>query len=771
MDSPVSVLDAGTGAVLTEALPGTAGTDEMVLTGDTLVAVTADTRSTPANDPLLLAQLNNDLVAVNVETGRKLWSAESAQAAPYSLAAAEGCVLYYTTVELVCLDLATGRERWRVPASANAPRLRGGQIATVIRPDVALLAVGKQVQAFELADGQRLWERMCPETLAAAATQPVDIFVIGDTVWLGGATEGCDLRTGQVRKQINLHNVISPGHHRRCLRGKATVNYVIRNKRGSEFIDLSGQDNHMRNNWLRMPCFTGVTPANGMLYVPPSQCFCYPGVLMTGYLALVSDPVEPVKANGADALVRGPAFGKVRPALAGDADWPMYRRDNLRSGSTDQAVPAAVEEAWRIQLGSRATQPVIVGNRLWVAEKGANAIHCFDVRTGEAVYTFTPGGAVDSSPTLIDGMAVFGCRDGQVYCLRASDGELVWRFRAAPDTRQIISFEQLESLWPVHGSVLVQDGVAYFAAGRSSYLSGGMLAYGLDVKTGAVRASRVFDGPWPDIKTEAGDPFSMEGARPDIFVADRDKNLYMLRHQFDAALNVQPKKQGSPLGELEMSGAHLIATNGFLDDTNFDRIYWIHTSQWPGFYFSQHSSKAGQMVVFDDEASYAVKFFYRRKVWSPKLWPGADGYLLYSDDIESQPALLEKGQELPELRWLPEGAYQDRYRRGGRGVEKGTGYVSTREPRWKTFIPTRVRAMVLAGDHLVVAGPPDRVVAGDPLAAFENRAGAELRIVSKADGTPLTTIPLGMPPVFDGLSAANGQLFMATEDGEIICWR
>jgi hypothetical protein len=220
-----------------------------------------------------------------------------------------------------------------------------------------------------------------------------------------------------------------------------------------------------------------------------------------------------------------------------------------------------------------------------------------------------------------------------------------------------------------------------------------------------------------------------------------------------------------------MAGPHLIATGGFLDDTNFDRIYWMHASQWPGFYFSQHSSKSGQMVVFDDEASYAVKFFYRRKDWSPKFWPGEDGYLLYSDDIDSEPALLEKGQKLPSLRWLQEGAYTDKYRKGGRGVEKGTGYVSTQQPRWKTFIPTRVRAMVLAGDQLIVAGPPDKVVQGDPLAAFENRAGAELRIIDKANGQLIRTIRLKMPPVFDGLSVAGGQLFMSTEDARISCWR
>lgn len=53
---------------------------------------------------------------------------------------------------------------------------------------------------------------------------------------------------------------------------------------------------------------------------------------------------------------------------------------------------------------------------------------------------------------------LFGSRDGWVYCLQASDGQLVWRFRAAPEERKMMAFEQLESTWPVHGSVLVQKG-------------------------------------------------------------------------------------------------------------------------------------------------------------------------------------------------------------------------------------------------------------------------------------------------------------------------
>jgi hypothetical protein len=78
--------------------------------------------------------------------------------------------------------------------------------------------------------------------------------------------------------------------------------------------------------------------------------------------------------------------------------------------------------------------------------------------------------------------------------------------------------------------------------------------------------------------------------------------------------------------------------------------------------------------------------------------------------------------------------------------------------------------MLLAGDQLVVAGPPDQVESDDPLAAFETRAGAELRIFSTADGSRLESMRLPSPPVFDGISSAAGRLYMSTESGKLVCF-
>jgi len=773
LDSPVSVLDAATGRVLVEALEGTQGTDEIVLADGILLAVLFEERSPGATMRISHGALKNTLVAVDVRTGKPLWRKPGAGVAPYTLAAKDGRVVYHDLADIVCLDARTGREQWHSENRVNA--LQAGLSCLVVRDGAVLYHSrrgGKgKLTVLDLADGRVRWEHEGFEPLSAACTQPTEVFVINGTVWCGRSQDGLDLRTGEVTKHVDLYNLITPGHHRRCLRGKATVRYVIRNKRGAEFVDLRGA-NHMRNDWLRTPCFTGGTPANGIFYVPSDQCFCYPGVKVSGYLAMASDPVAKLRASSDAALEKGGAYGPVTAPKASEDDWPMYRHDPLRSGAAPTAVPTELTKQWDVALSGQATQPVIVGDRLWVAEKDAHTIRCLGARTGEALWRFVAGGRIDSAPTLHEGLVLFGCRDGYVYCLRASDGELLWRFRAAPEARRIVAFEQVESLWPVSGSVLVQDGVVYFAAGRSSFLDGGIIVYGLDVKSGKVLHHHVLEGPWPDIRKDTGRPFAMEGALPDLLVTDGKKNLYMMRIKFDAALNRLQVHRESPLGELDMGECHLAATNGFLDDTNFDRIYWMYSKRWPGFYFAQQSPKAGQLVVFDDATTYAVKFFYRRNQWSPKFFPEDKGYLLFADDNANEPGFLKRGKkgEGPGmLEWLPQEARTDKHRRGGQGTEKGTGYVRHAPAKWQKMIPVRVRAMLLAGDRLVVAGPPDVVDPDDPLAAFEGRKGAVLQIFSAKDGSLLASRKLEAPPVFDGMSAAHGRLYLATHDGRLLC--
>jgi hypothetical protein len=109
-------------------------------------------------------------------------------------------------------------------------------------------------------------------------------------------------------------------------------------------------------------------------------------------------------------------------------------------------------------------------------------------------------------------------------------------------------------------------------------------------------------------------------------------------------------------------------------------------------------------------------------------------------------------------------------------------------PRWAEPIPLQVRAMVLGSQTLFVAGAPDFFGAADTIsaddnpfhirssqplaeqeAAFAGQKGAALWAMSAGDGKKRSECNLEAPPVFDGMIAANGRLFIATMDGKIVC--
>ncbi|MHC4173944.1 MAG: hypothetical protein ACYST5_13535 [Planctomycetota bacterium] len=52
---------------------------------------------------------------------------------------------------------------------------------------------------------------------------------------------------------------------------------------------------------------------------------------------------------------------------------------------------------------------------------------------------------------------------------------------------------------------------------------------------------------------------------------------------------------------------------------------------------------------------------------------------------------------------------------------------------------------------------------------FQANKDAVLYVVSTADGRKLAEYKLDSPPVFDGLAAANGRLYLVSNDGKILC--
>ena len=776
--SPVTVLDAATGEPIRE-LDNTENTDEMVLLGKTLLvrrrrvipnysaeASAWKVQLRRGQEPPPASPGDETIAAIDVDTGRTLWESKDARIVTLSLAAWQGRVCYHNFEELVCLDLQTGKSLWRAPCP-SWPDLIETSGTLVMYEDLVYYASDRGLHAFAAADGKLLWKG--PRLHRTGVRHTADLLIADGLLWSGITPDmpvgqmaqeqspfaadafsgvvlrGLDPRTGQVKRRVNIENLISEGHHIRCYRSKATERYLMWPKRGTEYVDIVEGKHHMRTDWLRGECSYGVMPSDGLVFAPPHPCICSPGVKLDGFFAASARPVSPEAREDDQRLRRGPAYSvkteptTIRPRRDTSGDWPMYRHDAARSGGTQSAVSGNLTTSWKKHLGGKLTQCVIVGGQLFVASTDEHTLYALDADDGRTVWSYVAGGRIDSAPTVADGRVLFGSHDGWVYCLRASDGELAWRFRAAPVEARLTAFGQLESPWPVLGSVLVQNDVAYVSAGRSSYLDGGMDLYALDVKTGQILHRRHLEGPWPDISKDVGGPFAMTGVRPDLLTCNGE-SLSMGPHEFK--MNLADHQSFQPQGETHTpkSGLHLMASSGFLDDTWHDRTLWTHSRSWPGrsvFTVAHVAPKSGQIIVFDESTTYAIKAFLQKTHMSPLHIPG-EGYGLIADANDNEP---------------------------------GRNYARTAPPRWKTLVPVRARGLLLADDTLFLAGCRDVIPKDDPTAAYEGRGESLLWVVSAADGRKIAEYELDAPPVNDGLSAAAGKLYIASTDGTVTCLR
>ena len=413
----------------------------------------------------------------------------------------------------------------------------------------------------------------------------------------------------------------------------------------------------------------------------------------------------------------------------------------------------------------------VAGGKLFVASVDAHSVHALDSVTGERLWSFTAGGCVDSPPTIWRGRALFGSADGHVYCLSADDGRLVWRYRAAPENQRMMAFEQVESVWPVHGSVLVQNDVLYCVAGRSMFLDGGLRLLRLDPKTGRKLSETILDDKDPDTRENLQvhiRGLNMPVALPDILSSD-GKYVYMRSLPFDLEGN-RKFVAYVPVKEQQGDDLHLFCPTGFLDDSLWHRTFWGYGRAWAsgagGYHQAGRVIPAGRPLVFDDKRVYGYG-----RLWKYYRWTTPLEFHLFA--ANKQPEIVNAGTERKPIR--------KGKKRGGSRTLSVTRFV----PHWSDDVSVQVNSMVLAENSLFAAGPPDvedeeesvkslldaetQKKLAEQSAAFEGKRGALLVAVSRDGGKKLAAYRLDFVPRFDGLIAANGRLYVSTLAGEVIC--
>jgi outer membrane protein assembly factor BamB len=524
----------------------------------------------------------------------------------------------------VALQPASGREMWNTGGASKrklfefnyGPRL-------LIHENLVLYAGGDGKEKGYNADtGKELWAE---EHNKSGYRSPEDLIVAGGLVWnaptlqgnMSGSFTGRDPATG-VKKVEFPPDVDAYWFHHRCYIAKATEKYIIPSRTGIEYVDLKKQHWDI-NHWVRGACLYGVLPCNGLTYAGPHDCACYPEAKLDGLNALAPAGKTPLPKLRSDEqrLERGPAYSQPVVETEADAkDWPTYRHDVARSGYTSQELSADLGKAWDLSLGGRLSALTIAAGKVYVAEVDKHTLNAVDQKTGKVVWRFTAGARIDSPPTYWKGRVIFGGMDGYVYCLRAADGALIWRFQGAPASWRHTAFEQIESVWPVHGSVLVENGTASFVAGRSIFLDGGMRFLRLDAATGKKLVETVMDDKNPETGKDIQElikNLQMPVGLNDILSSD-GRSVYLRSQKFDAAgkrVNIAPVSGNAvaQVADQKGEGAHIFAPMGFLDDSWFHRSYWVYGKHFAGgaggYYQAGKFAPSGRILVFDDKQVYS----------------------------------------------------------------------------------------------------------------------------------------------------------------------
>ncbi len=833
--SPLAILDSATGKLLHEVDLG--GVDEIVADGNLVICRVRPEIPMPTDEmrgknrgvvetklekegyknprqelrsrvyDRLRENKNEQIVAVDAANGEILWRVDAPLVGTQCLALADGKVVYHNYEEMVALDAKRGGKIWSYAAPAERGSMPRNLLGNLLIADSKVFWTSTNTGGgvcLNLSDGKELWRKERTGTTGGFGFPTALRSVKGTLYWDYLRRTPLKLADGTDASRPDIGDMLTRGHHIRCFAGKATERYLITPHRGTEFIDLEG-DNHMVCDWTRGACSYGLMPANGLIYNTPDPCSCYEGALINGFIALA--PHEPgtlAKAPAADAperLTKGPAYGTpfktLGSPLATSTTWPCYRADARRSAFTPTKLSSKLQTAWTADPGGDLTQATIADDRAFVVRKNNYELICLSLSDGKTIWIESFPAALDGPPTIVDGRLYLGCRDGSVHCLRAADGATAWVFQAAPLERLTLSGDRLENLWPVSSSVLYHNGLIYAPAGRSSYLDGGIHLYALDPATGAVKHHTILEGPWPDRKTlrtavvyepdrvkaekkgpealakvdeaineEWATGYSVYGGVADLLVTD-GKHIYMTQNQFDPNLKRIPKKRKWRSGYTPMDGHHMMVGTGFLDDSMFHRTFMVYDDAWPAYGSGPGSAaRGGTVVAVGKNRSYAAQHFVGGGYAFHK--PGS-GNRIVADNFETEnlPGMMIDKETVKrnKLPW---------YHLGGKSFSR------ERLPLWTTATPVVIRSILCANDPSTGSGQAGGelvftagIVEGKTRAEWDKSTyfigPGKLQIFNGVDGKLLAEYDLPACPVFDGMSAADGKLLIPMVNGQLQC--
>lgn len=322
-----------------------------------------DVWGTPSVADDLVYVTSFEVHALDVATGRRRFKTRDVA---WSMAVADGRIHASDGPTLYALEAREGADLWRLSTDAWVYSLQAdrGTVVTGTR--------GGGVQAWEAANGQKLWEISGAQTDFESPEAGPSIHDGTVYVWKDARLRALEARTGEERWSYPIGDTASCGGV--PVRMTHAPDGYVYISAGTRVLAVDTASGHVRWHF----------EAPAVFLSPPTFA---PGPAVTGGGVYLADYLGTVYALDA----------------------------------TDG------RDRWRIATESRAsTEPVLVAAG-HVHVGSGKGLYTLDAVTGTPKWRFQAGGDLVGAPVVAEGRIHFGSTDHLLYTLKADDGRLRWK--------------------------------------------------------------------------------------------------------------------------------------------------------------------------------------------------------------------------------------------------------------------------------------------------------------------------------------------------------
>jgi outer membrane protein assembly factor BamB len=119
----------------------------------------------------------------------------------------------------------------------------------------------------------------------------------------------------------------------------------------------------------------------------------------------------------------------------GTDDWSMFHHDPQHSGYSTSTTYNVNQTPWSYMTGGAVdSSPAVVDGRVYLGSSDKN-VYCLNAATGAYIWNYTTSGAAQSSPAVVDDKVYICSDDNKIYCLNAEDGTFIWSYTTGATMR------------------------------------------------------------------------------------------------------------------------------------------------------------------------------------------------------------------------------------------------------------------------------------------------------------------------------------------------